>query len=237
MAELNLDDLVLLIHTEVASAVTSAQHYGAMERLSLDSVRVRMGQEAAQSTNAQGVSLNDERYPVAQDGWMIDITYRAAESPKSPLKSQPAAEQWIASRVMPYLASQSVKVLEGVGKIKLLQLQKQGIQRIGQLVEVNREQENRLSDVMGKASFRKLKTMARLALAIPPIELPVSLNKVKLQRLLNQFETELERYTTLNLAGETRIQLLYWLEQLEFCLDDDFFGQLTFERLLGDASR
>jgi uncharacterized protein YwbE len=235
MADLNLDDLVLLIHTEIASAITSAQHYGAMESLSLDSVRVRMGQEQEDASVADPIRLNDERYPIAQNGWLIDVTYRAGQSLTGKIESGLVQAQWTASQVIPFLASQSVKLLDGVGKVKQAQLQKQQITTIGELVKVSREQEQGLVKTMGAARFRGLKTMARLALAVPPVLLPESVKSMKLRQLLDQFDSEGVKKNTSVMTDETRIQLLYWLEQLEFCLDDDFFHQLTFNSMLGES--
>lgn len=228
MAELNLDDIVLLIHSEVASAVTSAQHFGAMDKLSLDSVRVRMGQNSEE----ESVAINANRYPVSDQGWLIDVTYRADTSKLSSSNLRGVGDDWSASLVIPFFARQSIRVLEGIGQVYQQRLNQFGIERIVHLVNVSHQKELELSTAIGAASFRRLKTIARLALAVPPIQIPGALRSLKLQQLLNQFNDQNAPSALLTMADESRIQLLHWLEQLELCFDDAFFKTLTFNKIL-----
>ena len=81
MAELNIDDVLLLIHGEIATAVNSAEIYGHSPGIKLSNIRVRMGQENSHEVDSadSSISLNTQRFPPAQDGWLIDVSYNPSE--------------------------------------------------------------------------------------------------------------------------------------------------------------
>ncbi len=226
MPKLNVDDVILLIHSEIATAVSSAQQYGQTQKLQLERVRVRMGQQ----DEGESLSFNNMRYPQAEGGWLIDVLYEAKEY--DGLNSQSVAlSAWQASSSLKYLSQQPVINLDGVGEKRALALNAVGIVSIAQLAEIDLFSTHAIFKELPISVVRKLKTLAALSLSTPPITVPSVLDSYKIISLIENFD-EISGELLVNvLAGEHIDQLLQWLEQLEFCFDDSFFSTLRLKQL------
>lgn len=237
MTTLNIDDVVMLIHTEVASAISSAQRDGMTEHVQLQSVRVRMGNASNDHELDDGdatPAIDHQRYPPSESGWLIDVNYEA-KLPTQPSKGLPdntEKKQWLASQSLSYIARQPVIHLDGVGQQRSLYLEEHGIFSIADLSNMSvpaRQSHNQLTPAL----LRKLQTLAQLALAVPPISIPSSINDFSLMELIEQFDAISAEYLVGRFGNEYISQLRQWFQQLEFCFDDDFFDQLTINQLRG----
>ena len=225
MPKLNVDDVILLIHSEIATAVSSAQQYGVTPQLQLEKVRVRMGQQ----DEGESLSFNSMRYPQAEGGWLIDVLY---ETKEHDVLNNPSAalSAWQASSSLKFLSQQPVIHLDGVGKKRAHFLNAAGISSIGQLAEIDLFSAHIIFKELPISIIRKLKTLAALSLSIPPITVPSILNFYKIINLIESFDKISRKLLVNILAGEHIDQLLQWLEQLEFCFDDSFFGTLRLKQ-------
>ncbi|NVJ60411.1 MAG: hypothetical protein HWE27_08475 [Gammaproteobacteria bacterium] len=238
MPALNLDDLVLLLHTEVATAAKSAAVEGRFEQLKLSSIRVRMGHKPTTSDSKviiddsetepeSNVALDPQRYPLAESGWLLDITYQATDEAKAE-KDEQSEQYWSSSKAREFFSKQPVIWVSGVGRQFSKLLSKQGIETIGQFSSLSRE---KLKELFAThlTKIRQLQSMARLALATTPVAINKSLVNWYLRDLIAKDDKSIQEST--RYSQDQIKQLSAWIQQLELALDDTVFSKLTFKSL------
>lgn len=250
MPELTLDDVVLLIHSEVASAVTSAQQYGAMDAVVLDAIRVRMGQSVFDDgsnenntlsentalsdnnhTSANNISLNTLRYPTAESGWQIDVYYKAGDSQAGRIKNTHDEPLWLASEAMRFFSQQPVERLSGIGKRWAKLLKQNDVTSIEQLLEHSLLNNEALLEALSVRQLRNFQALARLALSVPAITVPESINQYCLMDALDDYSALKNQLLNQSMTDDQQVQLYNWLQQLEFCFDDTLLKETCFADL------
>lgn len=237
MPELTIDDVVLLIHSEIASAVTSAQQFGSMESVVLDAVRVRIGQPTANSEPSnnqpsdEAVSVDASRYPQSKNGWQIDVFYRAGNQSRSSNTKSNDDSGWLASEALGYFSQLPVKYLSGIGKRFASLLEKNQITSVEQLLEHSLLTDTALIKVLSARRLRHFQSLARLCVAVPSIVIPESINRYCLMEALDNFSQLNREILRRHMTEDQSIQFYNWLQQLELCLDDNLLLETCFSDL------
>lgn len=232
MSHFSVEDILLLIHGEIATAVTSAEVYGTSPGIKLSNVRVRMGQ-STQGHEDSSISLDTERFPPSEQGWLIDVTYSPTDQThQTPI---PNKDQLLPSQVSKFLASTSVEKLSGVGKRFQDSLNRINIQTIQDLAELQGNTNTPKEASITKSQLRRFQSLAHLALSVPATSIPTELTTIELVDLLDLLWSESYDTRLSPLSREAESQILRWLQQLELCLDNDFFNQLTLQQMLDES--
>ncbi|GAA0206205.1 hypothetical protein GCM10009123_12100 [Kangiella japonica] len=229
MTDFTVEDIVLLIHGEIATAVTSAEVYGSSPGIKLSNVRVRMGQ-SAQTNEDNKITLNTERFPPAEKGWLIDVSYSPTDT--TSLDSITDKNHILPSYVSQFLATTSVDKLSGIGKKYKQALSHFNIKTIQDLAELLGSTVIAEKMSITHSQLRRFQSLAHQALSVPTASIPNNLISIKLGSLLellwfNSSDTRLSALTS-----QAKSQLLRWLQQLELCLDNDFFNHLSLKDML-----
>lgn len=231
MANLNIDDILLLIHGEIATAVTSAEVYGSSPGIKLSNVRVRMGQEQSKQDGSENtISLDTERFPPAKDGWLIDVSYSPSEHNTS--ASMPKQPEVLPSELSRFLASTPVHYLSGIGYRYQNVLNQINIRTIQELASL--EPSNFIFQELEitQSQLRRFQSLAHLALSIPAVGIPTTLIDIEFSELLDLCWRKATNQRLKSLSGNSINHLSRWLQQLELCLDNEFFNPLTFRQML-----
>lgn len=223
----DLQSIIWLINSEVRSAVAAIQfESGVME---IQQVRVRMGQDmqTAASEVEGSISLAIDRYPLAEQGWLVDVTYdplAAGTYTAVSEKEYEQAEESIPVSWRGISPETPVRYLEGVGPQREAILRKNGIGSLTTLIEfdINR------STIEHKVIIRRLQALARIALQVPPIALNSELLKYSVMTLINQ--TQVLSKAKLSAEGETAIY--HWLLTLEICFNNDWLKRTTLNKMV-----
>ncbi|AUD79740.1 hypothetical protein CW740_10975 [Kangiella profundi] len=229
MPSVDLEDMVHMLHGELTSALASTSTFYDAPMVEISSIKVRMGQHP-DSTNAQNLNLDTRRYPLAKDGWQLEVIYDAKSD-----KNRKSLEQFKQTGVPSinaynYLSQLAVRYLK-LANNKLQQaLTKSGIKTLAELSEAKPQQ---LSQVTGIpiTILRNLQASARLSISDPNVFVPEEL----LQQTLSQF---LDNFPKLNDADYdyyswNNLEVIFeWVQQLELCLSPSLIKVTTFKKLL-----
>jgi hypothetical protein len=218
----DLQSLLWLIHSEISSAVYAVKSEPAP--LEMQQVRVRMGQASDEtSEDSSSVSLPSDRYPAAEQGWLVDVVYDATQNqlPSSNLNStenEVTPNEWLGVS-----GNVSVEFLEGVGQKRLALLEALGVKTLADLSEY---------DVSASSSqqslVRRLRTLARLGLQLPPVAIPQEL-------IVERVFDLIEKPGLLEASGLSREGqgfLMQWLLNLEICFDDTWLQSHTLKQII-----
>ena len=229
MSNFSVEDILLLIHGEITTAVTSAEVYGASPGIKLSNVRVRMGQ-STQGQEDRSISLDTERFPPAEQGWLIDVIY----SPTDNTNQAPITDnnQILPSQLSKFLALSSVEKLSGVGKHYQGLLNHINIQSIQDLAELQSGITALEEIAITPSQLRRFQSLAHLALSVPATSIPADFATITLADFLELLWSKAHDTRLSSLSGEAKGQVLRWLQQLELCLDNDFFNQITLQKML-----
>lgn len=229
MPRVDLEDMVHLVHGELTSALASTSTFYDAPMVEISSIKVRMGQHP-ESANSHNLNLDTKRYPLAKDGWQLEVTYDAKSK-----KNRNSLEQFKQTGIPSinaynYLSKLPVRYLKlATNKIQLA-LTRSGFKTLGELTEAKPAD---LSQVTGVpfSNLRILQAAARLSLSDPNVFIPEPI----LQQSLSQF---LDSFPKLNDAdynyyGWNNLEVIFeWVQQLELCLDSSLTKMLTFAKLL-----
>lgn len=70
----DVQSLIWLIHAEMAMVMNTLAFQ--QSSFGVESIRVRMGQLTDdENNNSTAPQLDPQRYPLAQDGWLLDVHY------------------------------------------------------------------------------------------------------------------------------------------------------------------
>ena len=226
MSDFNIDDVILLIHSEVATAVSSTLTHDLNAQLQLESVRIRMGQRDEEDS----IAINHQRYPPSETGWLVDVFYDTKQQTGLHTKLE---EQlgWIASDSLDFLSLQPIIHLDGIGEKRAFIFNTAGIMNIGQLAELDMFSDHPIFHELSLSVIRKLKTLATLSIAVPSMVVPSVLNPYKIINIIEGFEQISSQHLDLISGKEHQRLLLQWFERLEFCFDDGFFNTLILKQL------
>lgn len=233
MPELNIDDVLLLIHGEIASAVTSADIYGNSPGIKLSHVRVRMGQKpsspesGSDSDTESNISLNTERFPQAKEGWLIDVSYSPSEQENSRFKSVDG--DILPSQISSFFAQSSVTIISGIGHHYQKALAQLNINTIQQLAEINPKNTILIDSELTHSQVRSFQSLAHLVMSIPEASIPQQLLNLSFGKLLDLMWKRKQSPEVSGISASILEPLSRWLQQLELCLDNKFFDQLTFK--------
>lgn len=258
MSELNINDIVLLIHGEVASAINSVNAYGQSPTVELNTVRVRMGQEPSKnaaripqsdrsnsnivdnsvssttsesSSDRSNISLNSERFPLANEGWMVDVTYQA-NSFDQQTHSDNSDNHVLPSKASAFLNKIPLNRLSGIGQNYSSALNQAGYKTTQQLAQSDISQVHAQINKLSFSQLRTLQTLAKLTLSLPATAIPIAIYDLYCEQLLQHTSGETQIETLTALSSEELGQLSGWIQQLEFCLDDDYFTTLTIASIM-----
>ncbi|MBD3654673.1 helix-hairpin-helix domain-containing protein [Kangiella sp.] len=229
MPSVDLEDMVHLVHGELTTALASTSTYYDAPMVEISSIKVRMGQfpSSQEQTNLQ---LDTERYPLAQDGWQLEVTYDAKKK-----SNQKALEQLTQSGTpsiiaYDYLSKLPIRYLNS-SDTKLIQaLAKSGIESLADLVELPAQQLLQVKGVPA-ATLRSTQAAARLALTDPNLFIPDDILEQSLGKFLDGFRLLSEQ--DYSYYDWNTLEVIYeWLQQLELCLSPQLIRVLTFEKLL-----
>lgn len=232
MAELNIDEVLLLIHGEIATAVASVGVYGNNPGIELSNIRVRMGQNTSTTPGGENsdISLNTERFPPAKDGWLIDVNYTPSEQQTSSSESQ--TDTILPSQLSQYFAKTPISKISGIGQRYEKSLNALNIKTIQHLSEFKAKSTNLNNLQMTHSQLRSLQSMAHLALSIPTTNIPRNLADIPFKSLVDLTWKSTSDSILKSISQESQNQIARWLQQLELCLDNDFFNSLDFNQLL-----
>lgn len=229
MPSVDLEDMVHMVHGELTSALASTSTFYDAPMVEISSIKVRMGQfpSSQEQTNLQ---LDTERYPLAEDGWQLEVTYDAKKQ-----SNQKALEQLTQSGTpsiiaYDYLSKLPIRDLNS-SDTKLTQaLAKSGIESLAELVELPSQQLLQVKGVPA-ASLRSAHTAARLVLTDPNLFIPDDILKQSLGKFLDGFRLLSEQ--DYSYYDWNTLEVIYeWVQQLELCLSPRLIRVLTFEKLL-----
>jgi len=232
MAELNIDDVLLLIHGEIATAVNSAEIYGHSPGIKLSNIRVRMGQESSQEVDSSdsSISLNTQRFPPAQDGWLIDVSYNPSEQEAQEQKV--IQDEILPSHVSSFFAKASVDNISSVGPKYRQYLTKLNIKTIQDLAEFEPDDLYVEHPSLSNSQLRGFQSLARLALSIPEASIPESLLTINFGQLVDMIWKKANDSRLSNIPQQTLDRISRWLQQLEVCLDNNYFNDLTLKTVI-----
>lgn len=229
MPSVDLEDMVHLVHGELTTALASTSTYYDAPMVEISSIKVRMGQFPS-SHEQNNLQLDTERYPLAQDGWQLEVTYDAKKK-----SNQKALEQLTQSGTpsiiaYDYLSKLPTRYLNS-SDTKLNQaLAKSGIESLADLVELSVHQ---LAQVKGvpAASLRSTQAAARLVLTDPNLFIPDDILEQSLGKFLDGFRLLSDQ--DYSYYDWNTLEVIYeWVQQLELCLSPRLIRVLTFEKLL-----
>lgn len=222
----DLQSLIWLIHSEIASAVNAVKSES--NKLMLQEVRVRMGQDSEQKDQSdEGViSLSIDRYPAAQQGWMIDVVYDASKvlsKIDNAEKADVIPKDWqgVSSKI-------SVRHLEGVGVKYEAKLQKLGINSLRALAEFDVDSQKGTN----KSIIRRLQTLTDLALQLPPIALTSKILQYNVIYLIEHNEV----LSTFDLSKQGEVAIHQWLLTLEICFNNDWLRRTLLHEMISPES-
>ncbi|MBN2865984.1 MAG: hypothetical protein JXK16_08245 [Thiotrichales bacterium] len=219
----DLQSLLWLIHSEISSAVYAVKSESAP--IEMQQVRVRMGQtQNTEADDSNVVSLPTERYPAAEQGWVVDVVYDATQNQskiktlfESSKDSVPSQWQGVSDQTL-------VVHLEGVGLKRAQYLKSVGVETLAELLTFDFADVTRTQ----KSLFRRLTTLARLSLQLPPVAVPNSLLDETVMNLIE--ERDRLEITDLSIQGQEL--LTQWLLNLEICFDDAWLQKTTLYELV-----
>lgn len=229
MPSVDLEDMVHLVHGELTTALASTSTYYDAPMVEISSIKVRMGQfpSSHEKTNLQ---LDTERYPLAENGWQLEVTYDAKKK-----SNQKALEQLTQSGTpsiiaYDYLSKLPIRYLNS-SDTKLTQaLAKSGIKTLADLVELPAQHLLQVKGVAA-ASLRSAQAAARLILTDPNLFIPDDILEQSLGKFLDGFHLLSEQ--DYSYYDWNTLEVIYeWLQQLELCLSPQLIRVLTFEKLL-----
>lgn len=229
MPSVDLEDMVHLVHGELTTALASTSTYYDAPMVEISSIKVRMGQlpSSQLQTNLQ---LDTECYPLAQDGWQLEVTYDAKR--KSNQKAVKEITQSGTPSIIAYdfLSKLPIRYLNA-SDTKLNQtLAKSGIESLAELVELTAQQLLQVKGVPA-ASLRTAQSAARLVLTDPNLFVPNDILKQSLAKFLDGFRLLSEQ--DYSYYDWNTLEVIYeWVQQLELCLSPRLIRVLTFEKLL-----
>lgn len=226
----DLQSIIWLINSEIRSAVAAIQvESGAME---IQQVRVRMGQDRQTATAGEkdSIRLATDRYPLAEQGWLVDVTY----DPLTPElytavleKEFEQAEDSIPVSWRGVSPETPVRYLEGVGPQRETVLRENGIYSLATLIDFDFNR----STAGHKVIIRRSQVLARLAVQAPPVALNPELLKHSAMTLINQ--PHILSKAKLSAEGETA--LYQWLLTLEICFNDAWLKRTTLNRMVNSG--
>lgn len=218
----DLQSLIWLIHSEIASAVNAVKSES--NELAIQEVRVRMGQDSEQKDQAdEGViSLSVDRYPAAEQGWMIDVIYDASKVLSTiggAAKAKVIPKDWrgVSSEI-------SVRHLEGVGVKYEAMLKKHDIDSLRALAEFNINSQKGAT----KSIIRRLQSLTDLALQLPPIALTSKMLQYNVIYLIDHTEI----LSTFDLSEEGEVAIYQWLLTLEICFNNDWLRHTPLNKMI-----
>ncbi len=230
MADVNIDDIVHLVHGELTTAVANTTSFLDAPLVEISTIKVRMGQQMT-SDGAHTLQLDPAKYPLSNNGWQLEITYDA-KSPANRSHIDKLTESGIpAYDSYEFLSELSIShMTQSVAQHRNL-LKKRSITTITQLSESEPILIKQLAKTLSPTNIRNAQTLARLALTIPDVNVPEDLLSLKLVQFLDAFpsfnKADYDHYQW------NTLEVIYeWLQQLELCLDSQFFTSLTFNKLL-----
>lgn len=233
MAKVNIDDIVHMVHGELTSAVANTTTFLDAPMVEISTIKVRMGQQMT-SDDAAEFQLDPVKYPLAQDGWQLEITYDA-KSQANRSNIDKLTESGIpAYEAYDFLSELSINhMADSVSQHRNL-FKKHAITTIAHLNECEPTLIKQLAKTLSPTRIRNAQALARLALTIPDVSVPEDLFKQRLIQFLDEFPSfnkddfDYYQWNTLEVIFE-------WLQQLELCLSSQFFTSLTFKKLLHNS--
>lgn len=229
MPSVDIEDMVHLVHGELTSALASTSTFYDAPLVEISSIKVRMGQFPS-SQDQTNLQLDTERYPLAQDGWQLEVTYDAKKNSNQKDLEQITQSGTPSIIAYDYLSKLPIRYLNS-SDTKLTQaLAKSGIRTLSELVELDAQQ---LLQVKGvpTASLRTAQTAARLVLTDPNLFIPDAIFKQSLSKFLDSFHQL--NADDFNYYNWNNLEVIYeWAQQLELCLTPQVIRAVTFEKLL-----
>lgn len=207
----DVQSLIWLIHAEMATVMNTIADQ--QSSFGVESIRVRMGQLTDDESNSEAApQLDLQRYPLAQDGWLLDVHYNV-HSMDTPLV--PAKWKGLKSDI-------EVIRLQGVGPQLTKRLHKLQIFTIDELSRMKAE-------LVKAHELRPYQTIAVLALSLPPIALTSEILKNSPLWLIDN-----ESWLSTQVSSKSHIRALStWLRQLEVCLDNKWLSRVSLNEIVG----
>ena len=192
--------------------------------LEMQQIRVRMGQ-STESDETDTVSLALDRYPAAEQGWLVDVVYDASKNNEQLVydtgdlnQNPPHGWQGVSFKT-------PVEYLEGIGQKRVAMLLELGIVSIDDLVRYEMPKDTSIKVSL----LRRLKTMSQVSLQLPPISLPEALLAYSVIDLIEQ--EDLLKNIDLSKAAQTSVYA--WLLRLEVCFDDSWLRGTSLKQIIG----
>ncbi|MEA3404949.1 MAG: hypothetical protein U9R28_04315 [Pseudomonadota bacterium] len=219
----DLQSLLWLIHTEIATAVNTVKSEQAP--LEMKQVRVRMGQNSDEMTDeVDAVTLPTERYPAAAQGWLVDVLYDASQNQARTTKAVGIESGTIPNGWQGVSEKTPVVYLEGVGLKRERDLQQLEVFTLGDLLAVDVSK----LGAADQARYRRLQTLACMGLQLPPMALTQQLSSYTVLEFIEQ--PGLLENT--ELSSEAKSAFYQWLLQLEICFDDRWLRKTPLQQLI-----
>lgn len=197
--------------------------------MEIQQVRVRMGQDMQTETaEVEGsISLASDRYPLAEQGWLVDVIYhplKVGPYIKELEKKYEQTEDSIPVSWRGVSLETPVRYLEGVGTKRQAILKEFGVNSLAELLAFDRGGPTGVQKVM----IRRLQTLANVALQAPPTALDSELLKYSVITLINQPGI----LSTVQLTKEGESAIYQWLLNLEICFSDDWLKRTTLKNMI-----
>jgi len=207
----DVQSLIWLIHAEMAMVMNTLAFQ--QSSFGVESIRVRMGQLTDdENNNSTASQLDPQRYPLAQDGWLLDVHYNV-HSMDTPFV--PAKWKGLKSDI-------EVIRLQGVGPQLTKRLHKLHIFTIGELSRMKAE-------LVRTHELRPYQTIAALALTVPPVALTSEILKNSPLWLIDN-----ETWLSTKVSSTKHFRALSnWLRQLEVCLDNKWLSRVSLYEIVG----
>lgn len=206
----DVQSLIWLIHAEMATVMNTLANQ--QSGFGVESIRVRMGQLTDNEDNSETApQLDVQRYPLAQQGWLLDINYNVHA-----FDTQPVPAKWKGLK-----GDIEVIHLQGVGPQLTKRLHKLQIFTIDDLRLMNAE-------LVRDHDLRQHQTMAALALALPPIALTTDILEKSPLWLIDN-----ESWLNTHVSSDNHLRALStWLRQLEVCLDNKWLSRVSLREIV-----
>ncbi len=239
----DLSELLTLVHAEMRTVIDVIEAEPlATCGLLVDTVRVKMGQKVAQApTDEAGAGeeepvavLNEDRYPPAEDGWLIELDYRPGQHQVQARVADESVAVLPIPRLRsaaPLFASLPVRAIKGIHHTWAKRLARFGIETVEQLAELN---DDRLAEIVAKTRSRlplEFRVKARLAGGEVPVIPPSDADRLSLHALAIRTPPELRKLIGVRLSAIASRSLVSLIAVFVITIDTWALQELTLGEL------
>lgn len=243
----DLSELLILVHAEMRTVIDAIEAEPlATCGLLVDTIRVKMGQKVAKAPGDEAgageeepaVVLNEDRYPPAEDGWLIELDYRPGQHQVQARVADESVAVLPIPRLRtaaPLFAPLPVRAMKGIHHTWAKRLATFGIETVGQLAELD---DDRLAKIVAKTRSRlplEFRVKARLVGGGVPALPPSDADRLSLYALAIRTPPELRKLIGVRLSAIDSRSLASLIAVLVTTIDTWALQKLTLGELRESA--